>query len=223
MTWKQRMPGVFEGIPGEQKDEELEFLAEMSNMPPSTFETHRLSTWQHHDASHRESWPTICEWATGAINHPFLTFLGDPGVGKTHLSLALGWEWLERGKTVLYYHVAGFLNALRDGYRHSGQSDYEHSIAFAKNCSLLILDDLGAERETDWANEQLDFIIDHRYENRKSLIVTTNLTLDDLPPRIADRLREGTLILLKGESFRKQSSWAHRKAKRDKGEGVVKG
>lgn len=204
MTWKQRAPGVFEGIPGEQKDEELEFLAKMSNIPPSTFETHRLSTWQHRDASDKKAWLTVCEWATGAINHPFLTFLGQPGVGKTHLSLALGWEWLERGKTVLYYHVAGLLNDLRDGYRQSGASDYAHILAYAQNCSLLILDDLGTEKETEWATEQLDFIIDYRYENRKPLIVTTNLTLDDLLPRIADRLKEGTITLLKGESFRKQ-------------------
>jgi len=204
MTWKQRAPGVFELIPGEQKNEGLESLTKMSNIPFSTFMTHRLSTWQHRDDSHRKAWPVICEWATGAISHPFLTFLGDPGVGKTHLSLALGWEWLERGKTVLYYHVAGFLNALRDGYKHSGESDYGHIISFAKNCSLLILDDLGAEKETEWATEQLDFVIDHRYENLKPLIVTTNLTLDDLPHRIADRLREGMLILLKGESFRKR-------------------
>jgi len=209
MTWKQRAVGVFEGIPGEEDNAKLEFLAKMSNIPLSTFTTHRLATWQH-CASHRESWPIICEWATGAINHPFLTFLGDPGVGKTHLSLALGWEWLERGKTVLYYHVAGLLNTLRDGYRHSGESDYEHILAFAKNCILLILDDLGASKETEWTTEQLDFIIDYRYENGKALIVTTNLTLDDLPPRIADRLREGRLILLKGESYRRKRNAPNR-------------
>ena len=204
MIWKQRAPGVFEGIPVKGERDNFEFLVKLSNVPLLTFGTHRLATWQPRDPSHKKSWPVICQWATGEIKHPFLTLLGQPGIGKTHLALALGWEWLERGKTVLYYHVAGLLNALRDGYRQTGEADYEHTMAFARNCSLLILDDLGAEKESDWANEQLDFLIDHRYENSKPLIVTTNLTLDDLPPRIADRLREGALILLKGESYRKK-------------------
>lgn len=205
MTWKQIMPGAYEGTPGQPDiagDKKL--LAKLSNMPVQTFKTHRLSTWQHRNDSQREAWPIILDWATGAIKHPFLAFLGNPGLGKTHMAIALGWEWIGRGKTVLYYHVIGFLNDLRDGYRHSGESDYEHIIAFARNCQLLILDDLGAEKETEWAAEQLDFIIDYRYENRKPLIVTTNLTLDDLAPRVADRLKEGTLILLKGESFRRK-------------------
>jgi len=205
MTWKQIMPGVYEGKLGEADiPEDKKLLAKLSNMPLSTFKTHRLSTWQHHNDSHREAWPIILDWATGVINHPFLAFLGNPGLGKTHLAIALGWSFIERGKTVLYYHVTAFLNALRDGYRHSGESDYEHIIAFARNCTLLILDDLGAEKETEWAAEQLDFIIDYRYENRKPLIITTNLTLNDLPPRISDRLKEGTIILLKGDSFRKK-------------------
>lgn len=201
---KQIMPGVYEGAPEQDIGDDKKLLAKLSNMPILTFRTHRLSTWQHRNDSHREAWPIILDWATGAMKHPFLAFLGNPGLGKTHLAIALGWEWIERGKTVLYYHVTAFLNALRDGYRHSGESDYEHIIAFARNCSLLILDDLGSERATEWATEQLDFIIDFRYENHKPLIITTNLTLDDLAPRIADRIREGTCILLKGESFRRE-------------------
>lgn len=174
-------------------------------MPIPTFTTHRLSTWQHEEPSHKEAWPTISGWAVGP-KHPFLTLLGDRGVGKTHAAFAIGWEWLEQGKTVLYYQVEGLLDALRSGFSHwrkdADTEAYDRIIAFAKNVTLLILDDLGAEHETDWATSKLDQIIDFRYINQKPLIVTTMLTLADLSSRVSDRLREGVTIVLKGPSFR---------------------
>lgn len=201
MSWKQIIPGVLEGIPGpEGNREQLDSLLRLSNIPPSTLQTHRLSTWVHGDSE--PWWPKVQNYAEFKYDHPFLTFLGLPGTGKTHLALSLGLEWLQSGRSVLYHHVTGFLNALRVSYSHSGASDYEHFLSFTQNCSLLILDDFGVHRETDWANEQLDFIVDSRYEFSKPLIITSNFTLNDLPPRIADRLREGTLIQLKGFSFR---------------------
>lgn len=65
-----------------------------------------------------------------------------------------------------------------------------------KFTSLLILDDLGAQRNTDWALEQLDSLIDHRYVCEKLTIFTTNLTSKQLPARIASRLNEGECIKL---------------------------
>lgn len=203
MGWKQLLPGVFEGDPNYPDDDsDITLLVQLSNIPSTSSQTHRFFTIQIHDGIKH-----ALEAATRfpKLNHlPFLTFLGSPGTGKTHLALALGWSFLKQHRTVLYYHVIGLLNSLRDSYKHSGDSDYEHTLGFAKNCALLILDDFGAQKESDWANEQLDFICDYRYENKKPLIVTSNLTLNDLPPRIADRLREGTISVLEGESFRKR-------------------
>jgi len=197
------MPGVFQGIPGEKQEKsEAELLVRLSNIPVATMKTHRFTTWHHR--GDEAWWKSIEEYGKGNYKHPFVTLLGTVGTGKTHLALSLGWDWLERGKTVLYYHAADFLNALRDGFRHTSETDYSHTITFAKNCSLFILDDLGAERETEFATEQLDLVVDYRYEHLRPLIVTTNQALDLLPPRVADRLQEGALIHLKGESYRKK-------------------
>lgn len=184
------MPGVYAGIPKP--------LLNISNMPLPNFQTHRLWTWQHRDD--KDWWQDIVEYAHGNCKHPLLTFLGKPGTGKTHLAQAIGWEWLMICKTVFYNHVVDFLDKLRNSYK----VDNTIIADFAKNTSLLILDDLGSEKLTEWSGQELDFIVDYRYENKKPLIVTSNLTLNQLPDRISDRLCEGTIVVLKGESFRKK-------------------
>jgi len=200
MTWSQIIPGVYEGKPITIDTG----LLRISNIPKGTMVTHRLLTWEHKD---NEWWHVIEDYASGRLNHPFLTLIGQPGVGKTHLALAIGFEWLERGKTVLYYQVESLLDALRDGYRlwekhdHNG---YHSLLAFTQNASLLILDDFGAQKETEWTVAKLDQIVDYRYINKRPLIVTSNLALNRLLPRIADRLIEGVVIHLKGMSYRRK-------------------
>lgn len=218
MGWKMLIPGVYEGIPSEQKeeklDERLELNVRLSNIPPGTMKTHRLETWQHKSSAKsgilsriEPWWPEINQYAEGNYDHPLLTFLGTVGTGKTHMAFGIGWAWLERGQNVLYYQVENLLDALRRGYsswQKDGSDDYNSILQFAKNVKLLILDDFGAQHETEWAASKLDQIIDYRYEYKKPLIVTTNLALNLLPARIADRLSEGLLVQLTGESFRKQ-------------------
>ena len=207
MTWKEIIPGVYQGEPDRNDNSDIASSIRISKIPPSTRQTHRLSTFEVHNGV-KSGFDIANEFLQGKDKLPFLTLLGTPGTGKTHLALALGWDFLEQGKTVLYYHVIGLLNELRDGYKRSGENDFYHIISFARNCSLLILDDLGAEKETEWATEQLDYIIDSRYEDCKPLIVTTNLARDQLPPRIMDRLTEGTLVQLRGESHRRKGGKA---------------
>jgi DNA replication protein DnaC len=209
MTWNQIIPGIYEGLPGGQKDEELELRVEMSNIPITTLKTHRLATWQHKDSE--PWWPAITQYADGSYSHPFITLLGTVGTGKTHIAFAVGWSWLENGRTVLYYQIENLLDALRRGYSkwQGGDPDgYSGLLQFTQNVSLLILDDFGVQHETEWAVSKLDQIVDYRYEYKKPLIATTNLALNRLPARIADRLSEGVLVQLTGESFRK-----HKKSK----------
>jgi DNA replication protein DnaC len=205
MTWRKVAPGIYEGIPGEEKDEELEMRVKLSNIPIMTVKTHRLATWKHRGSE--PFWPKIEQYAAGVPDHPFLTLVGTVGTGKTHIAHALAWAWLELGRTVLYYQVEVLLDALRRGYSswQAGNADgYDNIIGFSRNVGLLILDDFGAQHETEWAVSKLDQIIDCRYEHRRPLVVTTNLALNRLPPRIDDRLSEGLLVQLAGESFRKQ-------------------
>jgi len=215
MAWKKLAPGIFEGIPDNPSEEAVDeerILSEqaerhmrLSNIPAETMTTHRLSTWEHR--GNEPWWPQIEAYAHREYQHPFMALVGPRGTGKTHIAFAIGWEWLRQATTVLYYHVEDLLDALRHGYSvlQKGSTDsYDSILEFTRHANLLILDDLGAHKETDWAPVKLDQIVDYRYEHRSPLIVTTNLALNRLQERIADRLSEGVLIQLTGESYRKK-------------------
>jgi DNA replication protein DnaC len=207
MTWTQIIPGVFKGSPGEDRmSEEVELRVRMSNIPTETMQTHRLETWEH--KPDEPWWSKVKQYADGQYEHPFVTLLGLVGTGKTHIALSIGWRWLRNGWAVLYYQTEDLLDALRSGYSkwQGGDPDgYNSVLQFARNVRLLILDDLGAHNETEWATTKLDQIVEYRYLRRKPLIATTNLALNRLPLRVGDRLKEGLLIQLIGESHRGKS------------------
>lgn len=88
---------------------------------------------------------------------------------------------------------------------------------------LLIIDDLGVERSTEYAMEQMFFVIDSRYRSRRPMIITTNLKLAELknPPdlahaRIYDRILERcATILFAGKNFREENAGATKQAAKD--------
>lgn len=205
--WKFEAPGCYGGIP--MTDEGLEKIAvriRISNLPLATRETHRFGTWRHDEGTEDAFQKTKA--FLGTPGHHFLSLLGGVGLGKTHLAVALAWDWLETGKgTVLYYQVESLLDELRKGYRAWGRGDEVDPyllIGQAKNCHLFILDDLGAHKETEWSQAKLDEIIDHRYINRRATVITSNYPLDALPERISDRLSEGVVVVMEGKSYRRR-------------------
>lgn len=140
----------------------------------------------------------------------WLTLMSGVDRGKTHLAIAICRRWLARGKVARYIYVPLLLDELRRGYGPRNDDDsYDRKLELLLNVSLLVLDDLGAEYNTPWAQEKLEIIVDHRCVNGLALVVTTNKKLsaakreEALPPRIASRLqRFGEVVVLTAGEYR---------------------
>jgi DNA replication protein DnaC len=117
-----------------------------------------------------------------------LWFYGDVGTGKTSLAMLVSKAALDAGYSVAIYSVPRLIAEIRNTYdRDSGDSYVQ---LFRRLCAvdLLHLDDLGAERTTDWVLEQLYSIVNERWQDRRSIVVTTNTSnREDLERQIGHR------------------------------------
>lgn len=118
----------------------------------------------------------------------WIVFEGSYGSGKTHLAAAIGNYRLAQGDSVLFLTTPDLLDHLRGTFGPSSETQYDELFERVKNAPLLILDDLGAESATPWAQEKLYQLINHRYMLRLPTVVTTNIELDKLDQRIRSRL-----------------------------------
>ena len=124
---------------------------------------------------------------------PVIVFVGPSGSGKTHLLEAIGRQFLDQGRTVRYELVAHLLQRLRSSYSMNEES---RVIEVCYGADVLLLDDLGLEKPSEWVVEQLTSLIDERWRNNRLLAVGTNeshITIEErLGPRIASRLFDRT-------------------------------
>ena len=137
-----------------------------------------------------QHWEELRKNATG------LLLWGDVGTGKSFIAGCIANALLDKGVPVIMTNFARLLNKLTDMYA----GDRNAYIDSFKRYPLMIIDDLGVERNSEFAREQVFSVIDSRYRSELPMIVTTNLTLEELQhpedlsrSRIYDRILERCL------------------------------
>ena len=123
---------------------------------------------------------------------------GPVGVGKTHLAVAAAAEREKRGDDVFFATVPDLLDYLRATFAPDSPVDYDDLLGRIKTCDLAVLDDMGAERSTPFAEDKLFQIVNYRYEERLPTIITAAQNFDQLAasrPRIASRLQDQSVVM----------------------------
>lgn len=123
----------------------------------------------------------------------WLLLIGGYGVGKTHLAAAIANFVVDIGVPTLFLTVPDLLDWLRFAY-DSTESTFEERFEEIRNMPLLVLDDLGTQNTTAWAQEKLFQIINDRYVNRLPTVITTNQQLSEIDGRIRSRLEDPDLV-----------------------------
>lgn len=142
--------------------------------------------------------------------------MGPVGVGKTHLSVAILRGLVEKGIGCLFYEFGSLLKEIQDSYNPVSQTSELKVLAPVYQAEVLVLDELGASKPTDWVRDTMMQIINTRYNDRKLTIFTTNYldarrnekeeTLED---RIGVRLRSRLFemcrtVQIDGEDYRRR-------------------
>ena len=170
---------------------------------------------------------TAFKYATGlTMEYPAvdrgLLFFGSVGVGKTHLAVSILKGLTERGFSCLFYEFGSLLKEIQDSYNVYTQSSELGVLAPVLNADILVLDELGASKPTDWVRDTMAHVINTRYNDKKLTIFTTNY-LDErrndreeiLEDRIGTRLRSRLYemcktVVMSGEDYRKRFDKAAR-------------
>ncbi len=127
----------------------------------------------------------------------WFVLIGKNGCGKTHLAAAIANRCLARGSLVLFSTVIDLLEHLRATFVPTSTEIYDQLFAKMREAELLVLDDLGAQQSSPWANEKLFQLLNYRYNSQFPTIITTNnLGLQGIEERIRSRMIDASLVTI---------------------------
>ena len=145
-----------------------------------------------------------------------LLFMGPVGVGKTHLSVAILRGLMEKGTPCLFYEFGSLLKEIQCSYNPVAHTSELKVLAPIYEAEVLVLDELGASKPTDWVRDTMMQIIGTRYNEKKLTIFTTNYldvrrapNEETLEERIGVRLRSRLYemcktVRMEGTDFRRR-------------------
>ncbi len=122
----------------------------------------------------------------------WLLLRGGFGCGKTHLAAAIANDRLARGEPALLVVVPDLLDHLRATFAPTSRVTYDDRFEAIRSTPFLILDDLGSQTTTAWAQEKLFQLLNYRYNAQLPTVITTNQELDDIDARLRSRLADTT-------------------------------
>mgnify|MGYP002551602570 FL=1 len=125
------------------------------------------------------------ERLVNGIEKKGLILIGNNGVGKTHLACSIANKLIENGTPVIYGTLINLLAELRNSYDIDKNISEMEIFKLYENVDLLIIDDLGKEKPSEWGLEKLFTIINSRYENNLPVIITTNYNQKSLMERLS--------------------------------------
>jgi DNA replication protein DnaC len=111
----------------------------------------------------------------------------DTGTGKTLLAMLISRAAMDAGLSVAVYSVPRLLAEIKETFEDDGSVSYMELFRTLCEVDLLHLDDLGAERRTEWVLEQLYSIVNERWQDERSVVVTSNANYDELREQVGAR------------------------------------
>ncbi|HVU69348.1 MAG TPA: ATP-binding protein [Ktedonobacteraceae bacterium] len=175
----------------ERKRKRRQQLQEISNL--GAFASKRFNTFNPRIPGLQEAFQVSTEFAKAPDG--WLLLVGPNGCGKTHLAAAIANDCLEKGAVVLFATVPDLLDHLRAAFAPDSTEVFDQLFARMREAELLVLDDLGAQQSSPWANEKLFQLLNYRYNSEFPTVITANPRgLQSTDDRIRSRLSDISLV-----------------------------
>ena len=166
-------------------------LQRLAQMTFATFDPRGMAIEEHQ----RENLRRVFNRARSFAESPdgWLVLQGAPGTGKTHLAAAIANERRAKGQTAYFITAPDLLDYLRSAFAPDSKVSYDKVFEAVRTAPLLVLDDLGSQSSTQWAQEKLFQLLNYRYNAGLPTVITSNLALEEQDRRIQSRMLDPKL------------------------------